>query len=111
MAQVVTVHASAAETATGNSGGIPANGTSLGLSVDVTAQSGTTPTLDISVEWSPDGTNFAAPDVAADTISQYGAATGVKSKEFTVKAPFFRVVWTIAGGTPSYTFAAAAVIA
>lgn len=38
------------------------------------------------------------------TISAYAAATGAKVKQFTIKAPYYRVVWTIAGTTPSYTF-------
>lgn len=106
MAAVATIVASAARTATGNSGAVQADISSRNLSVlvNVTAQSGTTPTLDFSVQWSADGTNFATPDGTADTITQFAAATGLKVKLFTVKGRFYRVVWTVAGTTPSFTF-------
>lgn len=95
---------SAARTTTGQSSAIECDrGERACVVLDVTAQSGTTPTLDVSVEWSADGTTWAVGD-PADAFTQIAAATGTKAKSFTVKAPFYRLKWTIAGTTPSYTF-------
>lgn len=100
------IAASAARTTTGNSGAIACEkGLNLNLLVEVTASAGTTPTLDFSVEWSMDGVNFGGAQ-AADTFTQITAATVRAVKQFPVKAPFFRLVWTIAGTTPSFTFQA-----
>lgn len=101
------VVASAARTTSGNSGPIAVDqagdeATSLGLLVDVTATSGT-PTLDVTVEWSHDGgATFAVSD-AADAFAQI-TATGAVVKAFAVKGEHYRIVWAIAGGTPSLTF-------
>lgn len=98
--------ASAARTTTGNSPAIACEkGLQLNVLVEVTASSGTTPTLDFTVEWSMDGTNFASGQ-AADSFTQITAATVRAVKQFAVKAPFFRLVWTVGGTTPSFTFAA-----
>src|SRR5262249_33825008 len=101
----VLIVASAARTATGNSGalGFDFSGSNLELLVDVTAVSGTSPSMTISVEWSQDGgTTFAQAD-PADAMTAMTAA-GTKVKEFSAKAPVCRVVWTITGTTPSFTF-------
>lgn len=100
-----TVVSSAARTTSGNSGavGVFDPGSTVSLLVDVTAVSGTSPTLDLSVEWSHDGTTWAAGETA-DTFGQITAAkTTVKA--FTAKGPKYRIVWTIGGTTPSFTFA------
>ena len=96
--------ASGAQTATGNSAAIRLGdfGASLGLLVDVTAVSGTTPSMTLTVEWSHDATAWAQGD-PADTFTAITAASK-KVKAFTVKAPYYRVVWTITGTTPSFTF-------
>jgi hypothetical protein len=95
--------ASAARTTTGQSAAIPIAelGGQLSVFVDVTAISGT-PNMVISVEWSHDGVTFFKGDPA----DQMTAITAVGSavKVFTVKAPQYRIVWTISGGTPSLTF-------
>lgn len=104
-----TVVASAARTTSGQSaaaspGGVvaPGRASRLALAVDVTAASGTTPTLDMSVEWSPDGATWFASE-PADSFTQITAAKKVV-KQFLAKAPLYRVVWVIAGTTPSFTF-------
>lgn len=98
--------ASSARTVTANGTAQSAEkATFLNLLVDVTASSGTTPTLDLTVEWSMDGTNFGAAQ-AADSFTQF-TATGRAFKQFSIKAPFYRLVWTIGGTTPSFTFSAA----
>lgn len=95
---------SAARTATGNSAAIASGDTGafLNLLADVTAVSGTSPSMTLTVEWSHDGTAFAQGDTA-DTFTAITAAAK-KVKQFAVKAPYYRVVWTITGTTPSFTF-------
>lgn len=102
--QSVLVHPSAARTANGNGQAIldSDRGDTLSLLVAVTAASGTTPTLDLAVEWSHDGSTWA-PAETPDAFTQI-TATGSKVKTFTVKAPHYRVVWVIGGTTPSFTF-------
>jgi hypothetical protein len=82
------------------------SGDVLSLLLDVTAASGTTPSMTVNVEWSMDGIAFA-PAETADTFTAV-TATGRKVKTFSVKAPSFRVVWTISGTTPSFTFSVTA---
>ena len=99
------VVASAAQTASGNSGILGGYGSALSLRVQlaVTAASGTVPTLDMVVEDTVDGTNFF-------TIATFTQATGVTAAVQSVAptASFtdrIRLRWTIAGTTPSFTFA------
>jgi hypothetical protein len=97
--------ASAAASSSGAGSAIACeNARKLSILADVTAASGTSPTLLLSVEWSHDGgtTWFAADPV--DVFSSITAA-GKRAKLFDVKAPHARVVWTLGGTTPSFTFA------
>jgi hypothetical protein len=99
------VVASAARTATGNSGDLTLGdkGAGLALVVDVTAVSGTSPSMTLSVEWSQDGgTTFGQADPVDVFTAITAAAT--KTKSFTVKGDHYRLVWTISGTTPSFTF-------
>lgn len=105
MARNFVVVASAARTTTGTSSALDApEGFDLVLSASVTAASGTTPTLDLSVEWSSDGgtTWYTADPV--DTFTQI-TTTAARVKRFTVKGTEYRVRWTVGGTTPSFTFA------
>lgn len=100
-----TVVAALARTATGQSGAISVGkADALALLVNVTAVSGTTPSMTISIEWSHDGGTTWAQGDPADQMTAITAAA-VKAKQFNVKAPVYRVVWTITGTTPSFTFA------
>lgn len=96
---------SAARTTSGNSVSLPllTGAKTLNVLADVTAASGSTPSLALSIEWSHDGTTWFTPETA-DSFTAITAATK-KVKAFTVKAPFYRVVWAITGTTPSFTFA------
>ena len=99
-----TVVTSAARSSDGNSGSLAIFdrvGLSLHLLVDVTTIGGT-PTMDLTVEWSSDGSTFAVPQ-PAEAFTQI-TTTAVAVKSFTVKAQYYRIVWTIAGGSPSLTF-------
>lgn len=104
----ILVQASAAQTATGQTTGveIPLQSLRLAVMVNVTAVSGTTPSNTFSVQWSNDNINWAV----ADTADSFTAitATGNVVKDFTVKAKYFRVVYTISGTTPSFTFSVTA---
>ena len=97
--------AAADRTTSGNSGAqITGKALNLSIIVEVTANSGTTPTLDFSVEWSADGVNFAVAQ-PADNFTQITTVVPTRVvKSFSVKADNFRVVWVIAGTTPHYTF-------
>jgi hypothetical protein len=92
-----------AKTATGNSGAaIPCEDYEfVNVFLNVTAVSGTTPSMTVSVEWSFDGTNFAA----AEGVTGFAAITAAKktAMQFRVVAPYFRLAWTISGTTPSLT--------
>lgn len=92
---------SAARTATGT-GDTAEMGemSTMRLKLDVTAASGTAPTLDVIVETSPDG--------AANwqTVATFAQKTAVSSElnVFPGCDRFVRAKWTIAGTTPSFTF-------
>lgn len=73
---------------------------SLVAQLEVTAASGTTPTLDVVLEDTVDGTTF-------NTVATFTQATGVTRSVQRVTAPFtnrLRARYTIAGTTPSFTF-------
>jgi hypothetical protein len=100
----VTVITSAARTATGQSAALQCGATPVvSLLVSVTAVSGTTPTLDLSLQWSPDGGTTWHVGDPADTFTQITAATNVV-KRFAAKSNLYRIVYTIGGTTPSFTF-------
>jgi hypothetical protein len=105
MFESVPIVPSAARTTSGNSGAVAVHGASvIAVGVNVTAVSGTTPSLALSVEWSFDGVNFGA----GETPVTLAAITATKntSKRVDVAGPYYRLVWTITGTTPSFTFAA-----
>lgn len=98
-----TVVASAARTASGSqvlsSDNHGVNRT-LRAQLDVTAASGTAPTLDVVIEDTLDGTNYNVVGTFAQKV-----ATGREVINVTI--PFarrLRVRYTIAGTTPSFTF-------
>ncbi len=77
--------------------------TELVLFLDVTAHSGTSPTLDITVEWSMDGTKFAVP-AAAQSFAQILEVDLAQVLVVPVLGSSYRLVYDIEGTTPSYTF-------
>lgn len=96
--------ASAAVTANGNSGALTGYGapSSLRAQLNVTAASGTTPTLDVLIEDSVDGgTNW-------NTVGTFAQKTAAAREVINVTVPFgdqLRVRWTVGGTTPNFTFA------
>lgn len=81
------------ETDDANVGGQVPSGAELLLAVDVTTITGSSPTLDLEVEWSGDGATYIG---ASDTFTQI-TATGVVIKTIPVKAALWRLVYGIGG--------------
>lgn len=101
--ELVSPAPSAARTTNGSSGALVVNGrNTLRLTLSVTASSGTTPNLAVTVETSGDGTTwYSAGTFAAKT------ANGTERKAFSGLDRFARVSWVITGTTPSFTFSVA----
>jgi hypothetical protein len=95
---------SAARTATGQSSALRVFGDKANFLVDVTAVSGTTPSMTLSVEWSHDGTTWF-PAATPDTLGAAITAAVKRVHTVDIKGKFCRLVWTITGTTPSFTFA------
>ncbi len=69
------------------------------LTLAVTAASGTTPTMTVTVEHSADGTTWVAH-------TAFPAVTGVATHRRVLSGldRFVRAAWTVGGTTPSFTF-------
>lgn len=96
--------ASAARTTSSNSGALTGYGpaATIRAQLNVTAASGTTPTLDVLVEDSVDG------GATWNTLVAFTQATAVTREVKNITTPFgdqLRVRWTVGGTTPSFTFA------
>lgn len=78
--------------------------TTARLTLTVTAASGTTPTLDVTVQTSPD-------QVTWTPLGVFPTATvaGAQLVSFPGASRFLRVSWAIGGTTPSFTFGVAGV--
>lgn len=108
MARVNTLAPSAARTASGSAlvSFSDTGNRALRAQLEVTAASGTTPTLDVVVEDSLDGTNWNA-------VATFAQRTTTGREVLNVQTPFhgqMRVRWTIAGTTPSFTFSVLATL-
>jgi hypothetical protein len=103
---LVTMVQSAARTASGDSGSLAGWGpaATLRVQLDVTAASGTSPTLDVVIEDTLDGTNWNAIATFAQKIAVGREVLNVT----TLFADRLRVRWTIGGTTPSFTFSVVA---
>ncbi len=103
MAKQETIVPSAARTTSGNTGvlgGHYGEYTQIRAQLEVTAASGTDPTLDVVIEDTLDGTNF-------NTIGTFSQKTAPGREVINITAPFgdrLRVSWTIGGTDPSFTF-------
>lgn len=98
----VTLADSAARTTTGATGAVPGFGDKITLraQLDVTAASGTAPTLTVLIEDTIDGTNW-------NTVGSFTQKTAVSREVVNITIPFsdrLRASWTIGGTTPSFTF-------
>lgn len=91
--------------ATGTSAVGFSRGMNLAILVTLGTVTGTTPTLDITVEWSHNGTDFVATDTTPDAMAQLtdSDSDGGATKVFTMKAPYFRASFAVTGtGTPTF---------
>ena len=95
------------ETDDASSGAKRADADNVVVAVDVTTFSGNTETLNLEVEWSPDGTSFASASTP-DTIAEI-TAVGQFFGRFSTKAPFWRLAYTIGGTTVVLDFKAVAI--
>jgi hypothetical protein len=99
--QVVTPHASQAETATLNSPAINVSGFTEAIALlNVSARSGTTPTLDVKAQTSWDGNDWYDLGSAFTQVT----APGSSILKLTNMGPYIRFVQTIGGTTPSFTY-------
>lgn len=97
-----TLFASQARTASANSNAEDVSGFETLLAIlNVTAASGTTPTLDVKFQESMDAVTWV--DIPSAAFTQTTAAA-VKSLLFSSRAQYIRAVATIGGTTPSFTF-------
>jgi hypothetical protein len=89
-------------TVSGNSGDLRASGgNSVRAQLNVTAASGTAPTLTVILEDTLDG------GINYNTIGTFAQKTAAGREVISITAPFsetLRVSWTIAGTNPSFTF-------
>ena len=102
MGTYTTAVASAARTTSGNSGALTGFGdwSRFRAQLNVTAASGTSPTLDVVVEDSFDGTTW-------NTVATFTQKTAAGVQVVDVSGQFteqLRVRWTVGGTTPSFTF-------
>lgn len=115
----LTVLGSAARTASGNSGDMDHNKVGIMLFLSITAASGTTPTLDVKLQAKDptSGTYIDVPGAAfaqktaagTDSLVIYpGVAATANRSVSTVLPNLWRLVWTIGGTTPSFTFSVGA---
>lgn len=68
--------------------------------LEVTAAAGTTPTLDVMIEDTVDGTNW-------NSVAAFTQATAASRMMLNISTPFsdrLRVRWVIGGVAPSFTF-------
>ncbi len=90
-----------ARTTNGSSGDLKASGgESVRAQLNVTAASGTAPTLNVLIEDTLDGINY-------NTIGTFAQKTGAGREVINITTPFsetLRASWAIAGTNPSFSF-------
>lgn len=97
--------AKAARGVSGNSGWIDVgDAREIVAQLDAAAGTGTTPTLDVRLQTSFNGSDATAVDVPAGAFSQVAGAASAQIKSVTVFHRFVKVAWTIGGTTPSFDF-------
>lgn len=112
----VTIAASAARTTSSDSGALQnASAKGILITLDITAASGTTPTLDVKVQ-RYDATSAKYVDLPGAAFAQKtgtgtddlviypGIGETANRSVSDVLGEDYKVVWTIAGTTPSFTF-------
>lgn len=105
----ISLHDSAARTATGSGDAAAGFGGSskIGAALVVSAASGTTPTLDVVIQHSLDGVNWfnlITFTQATGATSEYKAVSEAQGSTVTVVGDRLRARYTIGGTSPSFTF-------
>lgn len=105
----VAVTQTAAAAGTYTSGPVANSGTAADvvLMVHCTAITGTSPTLNASLEGSSDGSSWSA--ITGSSITQITAA-GSQMANARISTPFVRVTSTVGGTSPSVTYRAAVLV-
>lgn len=89
-------------TAAGNTAALSldnhAMGTGLYAQVNITARSGTAPSLTVNIQQSPDGVSWTTTDTFTAITN-----VGVSDRAVEVRAEHARLSWTVTGTTPSFT--------
>lgn len=99
------VVAKAERTVTGNSGWVDiGDAKELVAQLDSAAGTGTTPTLNVKLQTSYDGADATAVDVPSGAFTQVTTVASAQIAAMTAVHRFVKVVWTIAGTTPSFNF-------
>jgi len=96
----VTLHTSQARTTSGSGSAVFTKDAGVvRLLLDVTAASGTTPSLTVTLEQSRDGSTWR-------TVSSFAAKTTTGQEALSAGGldRYIRVSWAISGTTPSFTF-------
>lgn len=97
--------AKSARAASGDSGWIDVgDAKDLVAQLDADAGTGTSPTLDVKLQTSYAGTDATAIDVPSGSFTQVTTSASAQIKSATVMHRYVKVVWTIAGTTPSFNF-------
>lgn len=97
-----TLHASAARTATGNGSTVHITGDSGVMFIDCSAASGTTPTLDVKLQgYDPISGNWFD---TGDSFTQLTTTGSERVEVASLPDADVRVVYTIGGTSPSFTF-------
>ena len=107
---VFTVASNAVITTSGNSSGVLVQpvgnvGGPVSCHLAVTAVSGSSPTLTVSLQWSQNNSTW----ITATTDETFATVTAAGAALLTVpsRALYVRAAWTVTGGTPSFTAAIA----
>jgi hypothetical protein len=112
VASVTVLSAIAAKTATFNSTGVDLLTTTGSENAQVLLEtgvvSGTTPTMDVTVQESDDNSTWANVTLASDSdaYAQVTASNNVQRFKFKRTKRYLRIAVTIAGTTPSFTMGA-----
>lgn len=99
------MHLSSAETSSGSSSSIKTNDLGFtALFVNVTARSGTLPTLIVQLQQSPNGDDWYDVNSIVTTSLTSIITVSITSTDPVVLADYVRIKWTIGGLNPSFTF-------
>ncbi len=100
---ILELKALGAITANGNGSGVRVGPQARGkvkCVIQISAVSGTAPTIDFKLQESDDNSTFT--DIANSKFDQINAV-GVYKQEFSTTKKYVRLAWTVGGTSPSFT--------